>query len=241
MIITLFFTQKYNYAEENFSLFRFENTGSNNESVSININNSTVIQSNTITKIILDVPLINQMDNPKLYNGCEVTSLAMLLNFHDFDVNKNELAEKIPRVPLKYSNGLYGNPNAGFVGNMEEGPGYAVYHGPIYQLAVQYAGKKVKDLTGQSFDHIIHQLQNGLPVWVITTNQFQPVNNFQTWETPQGKIQITFSEHSVVLTGFDQKYIYLNNPYGTKNQKVDKIIFIQAWEQMGKQAIVITK
>lgn len=27
---------------------------------------------------LLDVPLINQMDKPLLYNGCEVTSLAMV-------------------------------------------------------------------------------------------------------------------------------------------------------------------
>ena len=29
-------------------------------------------------RVVLDVPLINQMDDPELYNGCEVTSLAMV-------------------------------------------------------------------------------------------------------------------------------------------------------------------
>ena len=29
-------------------------------------------------RVVLNVPLINQMDDPKLYNGCEVTSLAMV-------------------------------------------------------------------------------------------------------------------------------------------------------------------
>jgi uncharacterized protein YvpB len=45
--------------------------------------------------------------------------------------------------------------------------------------------------------------------------------------------------HSVVMTGYDQESIYLNNPYGTKNQKVDKDNFIKSWQQMGSQAIVI--
>ena len=27
-------------------------------------------------RVVLNVPLINQMDDPKLYNGCEVTSLS---------------------------------------------------------------------------------------------------------------------------------------------------------------------
>jgi hypothetical protein len=55
--------------------------------------------------IKLDVPLINQMDAPKLYNGCEITSLAMILNFHGLKVTKNELAKKVKTVPLTYNNG----------------------------------------------------------------------------------------------------------------------------------------
>ena len=38
----------------------------------------------------LNVPLLNQMDDPRLYNGCEVTSLAMILNYSGIDVSKNE-------------------------------------------------------------------------------------------------------------------------------------------------------
>ena len=37
-------------------------------------------------RVVLNVPLINQMDDPKLYNGCEVTSLAMVLNYNGIDV-----------------------------------------------------------------------------------------------------------------------------------------------------------
>src|SRR4051812_48067864 len=40
--------------------------------------------------IMLDVPLITQMDAPKLYNGCEITSLAMIFNYHGIEVTKNE-------------------------------------------------------------------------------------------------------------------------------------------------------
>ncbi|MBV7506300.1 C39 family peptidase [Bacillus sp. sid0103] len=191
--------------------------------------------------IKLDVPLINQMDAPILYNGCEITSLAMILNYHGVKVTKNELAKKVKTVPLTYSDGKKGNPNAGFVGDMEHGPGLGVYNGPVFEVAQKYVGDRAVNLTNHSFDEILEEVGQGLPVWIITTSSFAPVSVFQTWNTPQGKIDITFSEHSVVITGYDEKYIYINNPYGEKNQKLNRASFIKAWEQMGKQAIVIKK
>ncbi|NRD79165.1 C39 family peptidase [Bacillus sp. BRMEA1] len=193
------------------------------------------------TSKILNVALINQLDPPRLYNGCEVTSLAMILNYNGYHVTKNVLAKSIKRVPLIYSNGLKGNPNVGFVGNMETGPGYAVYNGPIYNLARQYAGAKAINLTNHSFNDILNRVSQGEPVWIITTETFAPVSNFERWHTPQGTIQITFKEHSVVITGYDHNYIYINNPYGEKNERVNRRSFEEAWEQMGKQAIVIIK
>jgi uncharacterized protein YvpB len=190
---------------------------------------------------ILDVPLITQMSAPNLYNGCEVTSLAMILNYNGYHVTKNELANNIARVPLTYQSGLKGNPNVGFVGNMEVGPGYAVYNGPIYNLARKYAGDEVVNLTNHPFTDLLARVDQGEPVWVITTSSFAPVSDFITWKTPQGTIRITFSEHSVVITGHDANYIYINNPYGQKNQRVNRSSFEKAWVQMGSQAIVIEK
>ncbi|WP_229671677.1 C39 family peptidase [Lentibacillus kapialis] len=189
----------------------------------------------------LDVPLINQMDHPRLYNGCEVSSLAMMLNYHGYDTTKHEVGDKLPRVPLTYDNGQKGNPNKGFVGDMENGPGLSVYHGPLHEVAKEYAGDNAIDLTGKPIDTLYQFVAQGLPVWVITTVNFVPVNDFKTWDTPSGKLDVTYSVHSVVVTGFDKNYVYLNNPYGQKNQKVEKEDFEAAWEQMGSQAIVITE
>lgn len=201
----------------------------------------TNTEPSTPDHILLDVPLLNQMDAPKLYNGCEVTSLAMILNYHGVKVTKNELAENIKTVPLTYNNGQKGNPNAGFVGNMAKGPGLGVYNGPVLELAQKYVGDRAVNLTNHSFDEVLEKVGQGLPVWIITTSTFAPVSVFQTWDTPQGKINITFSEHSVAITGYDETHIYINDPYGIKNRKLNRESFIKAWEQMGKQAIVIEK
>ncbi|EWH22124.1 C39 family peptidase [Bacillus haynesii] len=187
----------------------------------------------------LDVPLINQMDSPKLYNGCEVASLAMILNYSGYSVTKTELAKEVKRVPLQYESGLKGNPNDGFVGDMENGPGLSVYHGPIYDLAYSYAGTKAVDLTGSEPGKIYEQLNQGRPVWVITTVHFTPVNDMETWNTPSGKVNVTYSVHSVAVTGYDEDYVYLNDPYGYKNRKIDRENFEKSWKQMGSQAIVI--
>jgi uncharacterized protein YvpB len=192
-------------------------------------------------EIIIDVPLINQMEAPRLYNGCEVTSLTMLLHYSGIQVSKNELAAKITRVPLQLKDGKNGNPNIGFVGNMEDGPGLGVYHEPIFKLAQKYVPDQAEDLSNQPFLAIIEKVAKGLPVWVITTTSFSPTTEMKTWNTPQGPVDITFKMHSVVITGFDQESLYINDPYGTKNKKVNKENFIKAWEQMGSQAMVINK
>ncbi|KIL27537.1 hypothetical protein B4133_3296 [Bacillus altitudinis] len=192
-------------------------------------------------KKAMDVILFNQMDAPKLYNGCEVTSLAMLLHYSGYEhITKNALANEIKRIPLNYENGLKGDPHDGFVGDMENGPGLGVYHEPIYQLAKKYAGNQAVDLTGKPVKKAIYQsLEKGYPVWVITTSTFAKTDNIETWNTPNGQIDISFNMHSVVITGYDKDHVYLNNPYGEKNQKVDREQFEDSWKQMGSQAIII--
>lgn len=189
--------------------------------------------------VILDVPLLNQMDAPRLKSGCEITSLAMILNYKGIQVSKNQLAVEIPRVPLRYNSGEYGNPNIGFVGNMEDGPGLGVNHVPLFNLAKNYVGDRASDLTQQPFEVLLSKVAKGNPVWILTTKTFAPVSDFMTWQTPQGPVDVTYSMHSVVITGYDKDSIYINNPYGQKNQKVERGPFIAAWEQMGKQSIVI--
>jgi uncharacterized protein YvpB len=188
---------------------------------------------------LLDVPLLNQFDAPYLKKGCEVTSLAMLLQYNGIMVTKNELAEKIPYVPIEYPDQRKGNPQIGFVGNMVEGPGLSVYNGPIFDLAKEYVGEKAVNLTGSPFEDLLRKVGRGIPVWVITTGNMSPGAEFQKWDTPQGPINITFSVHSVVITGYDQNYIYVNDPFGYKNRKVERQSFTDAWMEMGSQAIAI--
>lgn len=194
--------------------------------------------------VLLNIPVISQL--PDLPRGCEVTSLAMLLNNAGVSISKMELAQKIAKdhTPLKIANGVtyFGNPNDGFVGNMYNfgKPGFGVYHKPIADLAAKYLPGKIKDLTGTDFQELKTHLSDGRPVWIIINTKYQklPENLFQTWNTPTGPVNITYKEHSVLITGYDPQFIYFNDPLtGEKNKKAPIKDFEESWVQMGKQAI----
>ncbi|MEG1624236.1 MAG: C39 family peptidase [Raoultibacter sp.] len=202
--------------------------------------------------IHLDVPLIDQMDNDEegerlLFNGCEVTSMAMLLQSVGSDVTKEALAEVIKKVPLWTLDGeerVYGNPDEGFVGSLDSQDGeegYSVYHGPVVTAArslIAASGLKVIDLTGRDFDDVLKELISGHAVWCITTVNFAPTENWEIWKTDVGPMGISWDIHSVVLVGFDDQFVYINDPYGDKGVAYDRQDFKAAWEQMGSQAVV---
>lgn len=193
---------------------------------------------------IQDVPLISQL--PELPRGCEVTSLAMFLRSAGIPTDKMTLAEEVVKDPTPYSvkDGIvhFGNPNDGFVGDMYtfDNPGYGVYVGPIYDLANQYLPNRVVNMTGTTFNEVRQSIARGKPVWVVIHTKFGklPKTSFETWKTPTGEVSITYHQHAVVITGYDQQYVYFNDPLtNERNRQVLSSRFIEAWEQMGSQAI----
>lgn len=200
--------------------------------------------SNNDEKVILaNVPLIQQL--PELDRGCEVTSLAMMLQYAGVSVDKMTLANEIKKVDF-IDDGVRGNPNEGFVGNIYtfSESGYAVYHGPLFQLAEKYLPNKAVDLTGKNIEEIYKSIKAGQPVVMITNATFAPLDEaeFTTWETNSGDVSITYNEHCVVLIGYDQESVYIRDPLeDSLDVKVPRETFEQAWVQMGSQAISYVK
>lgn len=193
---------------------------------------------NSESKVKLDAPHLSQL--PELERGCEVTTLAMLLQHAGKDVGKMELSKEIDRVPFE-KDGLKGHPAEGFVGNMKtlDEPGLGVYHGPVAKLGEEYLPGKIVDLTGEEFSEVEKHVKDGRPVWVLVPSTFAVVRekHWETWNTKKGKEKITYKWHSVLVTGFDDHNVYVNDPLGDKNDKLSKEEFVAGWEQFGKQAI----
>ena len=188
----------------------------------------------------LNVPLENQM--PDLPNGCEVTSLSMLMNYYGVKVSKNELAETIQHVDSFTDGGKYrGNPHQGFVGHMTiANAGWCVYNEPLYNVARKYTSH-IENITGSDFLSLLKLVSTGHPVMIITTTTFNKVNNMQTWDTNTGKVNVTPSSHACVITGYSKpkKVVYVNNPYGYKNQPVNWKNLQASYNQQGRQALYI--
>ncbi len=200
----------------------------------------------TIGTILLHVPIFDQL--PSLYNGCEVTSLAMLLRYEGFSVTPRLLARQIGRdpTPIKMGPGgnivYWGNPNLGFVGSISgRTPGYGVYHGPLFQLMRRYLPHRAQDVTGIHFRNLLRILATGRPVVVWTTINFSPVSNWITWESPSGAVRATLQEHAVVTVGYNQHDVFVNNPLnGEANEPVPIASFRASWIALGRQAITLS-
>lgn len=190
-----------------------------------------------------NAPLIKQ--NPELPRGCEVTSVAMLLNEAGVPVNKLELAEQVVKDPtpfkrLKSGKASWGDPNRGFIGSMYNlsKPGFGVYHEPLSFLINGHMKGNGLDLTGMDFKDVLYFLEKGHPIVTIINSRFRPVNDWVSWEGPNGLVRVTYREHAVLLVGYDHKYVYVNDPLsGQKNRKLNRASFEQGWIQMGRQAL----
>jgi uncharacterized protein YvpB len=84
-------------------------------------------------------------------------------------------------------------------------------------------------------------IDSGFPVWIITNATFKELsdNQFQTWETDDGEMKVTYHEHSVVITGYDDNYVYINDPLKGSNIPKNRVDFEKAWIQMGRQAMTV--
>lgn len=190
---------------------------------------------------------------PALPNGCEVTSLAMLMTAAGHPVSKMVLAAEMPKDPTQlvlssYTNAngqtayrvkYWGNPNVGFVGSVyKAGDGYGIYHGPMVKFLNRLLPGRAEDLTGAPFSAILRQVARGIPVEVWTTTTFAPTNDWVTWQSPEGLVRATPWEHAVLLVGYSPGFLYINNPLnGEAAEKIAEGPFLQSWQQLGDQAI----
>lgn len=167
----------------------------------------------------------------------------MALGVHNIAVSEDELIAKLPFDPTPKGNGIWGDPNKGFVGNIDGsmlGTGYGVYWDPIAAVGSQYARTEVIE-HGSAAD-IARHIRDGNPVIVWGYYGRRAVYN---WQTPAGEhIKAVNGEHTRIVYGFDgstenPERFYLIDPIsGHMSWSTEEFMF--NWSALEHHAVVVT-
>lgn len=197
---------------------------------------------------VADVPVLSQF--PELPTGCEATAATMLLQWGGVEVSKEEIAAAIPRQPMpewsvtedgeETALMLGANPNEVFVGDPES-VGFGVYHKPVADVINLFLPERVKDLSGISFEGLLEAMkENQAPAVVWATVDMTELELFAEWTDPYGGVVQWYEpEHAMTLVGFDDDYVYVNDPYRGQQSAYERELFRDRWERMGSQAVTV--
>jgi uncharacterized protein YvpB len=176
--------------------------------------------------------------------SCEIASLLMALKYRGVDVTENQLIQQLPisDAGSRNPNNIWGDPNLGFVGNINgsmPNTGYGVYERPLYDLALKYRDAKI--INNATINDLMHELVNGNPivVWGVVGS-----GRSISWDTPEGKtINAKMDEHARTLIGYtgnsdNPKLIVLLDPiYG--EIRLSTKGFLANWTTLDKRALVV--
>ena len=185
----------------------------------------------------LDVDVIKQY--PELPNGCEVTSLAMALNYYGYKISKMEL--KNGYLPIGTENIYEYN-----IGDPADRTGsYGCYSPVIKRTADAYFADKgidrtATDLTHCNIEELYRQVSEGNPVivWATQYMETRPYN-IKSWEIDGLTFNWKAPLHCMLLTGYDLEAgtVTLTDPiYGVVTHDME--LFETRWHQMGEQAVI---
>jgi len=176
--------------------------------------------------------------------SCEAAALLMALNYRGVAVTESDLIKALPVSDPgpRQANNIWGDPNLGFVGNIDghmPDTGYGVYEQPIYDLASKYRTAKI--ISSSTLDNLITELVNGNPivVWGVSGK-----GRDISWQTSAGKvITAKMDEHARTLIGYTgdsknpQLMILLDPIYGEIRMKV--VDFLANWKMLDNRAVVV--
>lgn len=186
---------------------------------------------------------------PELPRGCEVTALSMLLQYHNPQLpGRFALADELTAYSKQINKGedaYQTDMKEAFAGSMynSKEPGLGVYIEPISLLARRYLGARAQNITGADLKQVLTFVSNGQPVQVIVSDMADEVPEAlkTTWNTANGYMEVTYREHSVVITGFDSAYVYYADPLTGKVERSQRKRFQAGFEAFGRQALVIVE
>ena len=198
-----------------------------------------VITIKSKTYMIKNFPTRSQF--PNYPNGCETVALYLMLKYYGVNVGLETLVNNLAKGEgVYFENDIRygGNPEIEFVGDPRDKHGYGVYQKPIINLANKYKSGMV-DYTGHSLNQVLEIVKSGKPVQVWVSINLKNTSVCANWihKASGKKIEWICNLHSVVITGFNDDYIYVSDPYTGSIEKYSRSQFQKMYNLFGKRAI----
>ncbi|MCR4727958.1 MAG: C39 family peptidase [Lachnospiraceae bacterium] len=182
----------------------------------------------------VQLPVNNILQNPELPNGCEITSLSIVLNYKGYAVDKCDMSDNyLPKWP-----DLSGDPEYYYLREPRSNGFYCFAtclcttidnYNAANGTAIQY-----KNLTGLTASDLYAEIDAGNPVVVWGTLK---------WRTPNKYKNGLYSNlHCMVLAGYTDTTVTIIDPiYGNKLKTIKRSTFESVWTQMGSRAMTVTQ
>lgn len=188
----------------------------------------------------LDVKYISQF--PTLPNGCEITSLATVLNYYGCDVDKSFLSDNfLPKEEIGSAN-FYEE----FVGEPSSRNSYGCF-APAIEVAANSFLESInselvaRDVTGCRFDKLLEYVYSGIPVILWGAAYIDSEPGYSTEWIVDGEYLVWKTNmHCMVLTGFNEKSktVTVSDPMrGIKEYDLD--LFVKRFKQFYSQAVIV--
>lgn len=224
-----------------------EITTSSNSNTITSTSNYTRINHDTASRnnsnvVNLDVNVIYQL--PELPTGCEITSLAMVLNYFGYNIDKETLANDYLE---KGTIGVDSYKKV-FLGDPHSKSAYGCFAPVIVNSANKYLSDQQSDLhsfdlTGSELNELFEEIRYGIPVIIWgSLNPNITIQYNQTWIVDSEILKWPANEHCMVLTGFDldTNTVTISDPL--KGVCVyDYNSFLEYYVELGRQAVILDK
>ena len=212
-----------------------------------------------LEKVFIDVPYLNQ---DRLVSGCESVSATMVLNFWGYNISYERFYDNY----VLHKNWRYGrngriyaaDPNAAYVGDARKKSGlncgFGCYAPVIFRAinkVIDNNRHQVLNKTGMELPELCsNYINNGQPVIIYATIGMMSSRPTCKWvvsfvnEDSKLKAGDSFTwlahEHCLVLTGYDNRSYFLNDPYRNRGKiSVEKSLLDCRFREMGKQSLVV--
>ena len=181
----------------------------------------------------------NILQNPELPTGCEVTSLAIVLNYLGYDIDKVLLSDLfLPKGEIGKT-----HPDKAFIGNPRDKSAYGANAPVLVNTANDYLkhvqGKHYAyNMSSNEFTDLLKYVNDGYPVMFWGTMYMKDGYPSTKWIIDNETVQWYARFHCMVLIGYtEDTYIIADPLQGIV--EYDKDLVEKRYNELGKQAIVI--